>query len=125
MTAEPMSGKQAADGAMEFPISAEDAGARLDKWLSERIESLTRTRLKAMIEEGALARNGETFIDPSWKIREGELFTLTIPPVEAPDPKPEKIDLDIRYGNGRWSGFRSGPRPRQPRPVIHLVATLS
>jgi len=41
MTAEPMSGKQAADGAMEFPISAEDAGARLDKWLSERIESLT------------------------------------------------------------------------------------
>ena len=31
--------------------------------------SLTRTRLKALIEGGALTRNGEVFNDPSWKIR--------------------------------------------------------
>ncbi|HOP18877.1 MAG TPA: RluA family pseudouridine synthase [Parvularculaceae bacterium] len=137
MATEPDSGKQAGGNAQEFPVTPEDVGARLDKWLSERIENLTRTRLKAMIEEGALSRNGETFIDPSWKIREGELFTLTIPPVEAPVPKPEKIDLDIRYedddiivvnkpaglvvhpASGNWSGTLVNAL------IAHCGATLS
>lgn len=80
-----------------FEIAAEDSGARLDKWLSEQIEGLTRTRLKALIEDGALVRNGERFTDPSWKMREGEHFVLTIPEVAAPTPKPENIPLDVAY----------------------------
>lgn len=81
----------------DFAIGADDAGARLDKWLSERLEDLTRTRLKALIEGGALARGGETFTDPSWKLREGEAYRLTVPPVADPTPKPEAIPLDVVY----------------------------
>lgn len=81
----------------EFLITEEDAGARLDKWLSERLEGLTRTRLKALIENGALARNGETLIDPSHKLRVDESYRLTVPPVADPTPKPEVIPLDIAY----------------------------
>ena len=81
----------------DFLIAAEDAGARLDKWLSERLEGLTRTRLKALIEGGALARNGEAFNDPSWKLREGETLRLTLPPVADPTPKPEAIPLEVVY----------------------------
>lgn len=81
----------------DFLIIEEDAGARLDKWLSERLEGLTRTRLKALIEDGALARNGETLIDPSHKLREGETYRLTVPPVADPTPKPEAIPLDVVY----------------------------
>jgi 23S rRNA pseudouridine1911/1915/1917 synthase len=92
------SGKQAAPGERrEFAIGPEDAGARLDKWLSERFEDLTRSRLKALIEGGALARDGAVFTDPSWKLRAGEAFVLEIPAVEAPAPRGEAMPLDIRY----------------------------
>ena len=46
------------DGVFTFHIEPDYAGGRLDKWLSEVIESLTRTRLKALIEGGALTRDG-------------------------------------------------------------------
>lgn len=82
---------------IDLVASDDDSGARLDKWLSERLDGLTRSRLKALIEKGALARNGEAFTDPSWRIRPGDRFTLTPPPVEAPAPKGEAIPLDVRY----------------------------
>ena len=84
-------------GRYAFTISPDHAGARLDKWLSEQIESLTRTRLKALIEGGALTKNGEPFIDPSWKLRQNEEIVLETPAVTAPVPKPENIPLDIAY----------------------------
>ena len=86
---------ETADAAHRFRIGADDAGARLDKWLSEIIESLTRTRLKALIEGGALTRNGTVFTDPSWKLRKGEDYCLTIPAPADPAPQGEAIPLDI------------------------------
>ena len=80
-----------------FSIGPEDAGARLDKWLSERLEGLTRTRLKALIEGGALARDGAAFADPSWKLRAGETYRLVVPPPADATPKPEAIPLDVVY----------------------------
>lgn len=100
MTSNSDSGKQAEAGRREFAVGPEDAGARLDKWLSERLEDLSRSRLKALMEKGALSRNGAAFADPSWKIRAGEVFTLDIPPLEAPAPRPETIALDIRFEDG-------------------------
>jgi len=78
-------------------ISADYAGIRLDKWLSDAIEGLTRSRIKTLIEGGALSRNGTIFKDVSWKMREGETYHLVIPPIEDPMPKGESIPLDVRY----------------------------
>ena len=98
MTTAPQSGKPGAPGdSLSFTVAADDVGARLDKWLSDRIPDLTRSRLKALIETGALARDGAAFTDPSWKIREGEEFRLTPPPVEPAIPQAEAIPLDIYY----------------------------
>lgn len=83
-----------------FAAGAHDAGARLDKWLSERAGGLTRTRLKALIEEGALARDGEVFTDPSWKLREGENYSLTIPALVPAIPRAEAIPLDVKFEDG-------------------------
>jgi len=85
------------DGAFRFTAAGEDAGARLDKWLSARVEGLTRSRLKALIEGGALEKDGAAFDDPSWKMRAGEAFVLTPPPVEAPEPKGENIPLEVLF----------------------------
>ncbi|MEL6212571.1 MAG: RluA family pseudouridine synthase [Pseudomonadota bacterium] len=81
----------------EFEIDEESAGARLDKWLSEQIATLTRTRLKALIEDGALRRDDAVFIDPSWRMRRGERYALVVPEVAAPTPKPEDIPLDVAF----------------------------
>lgn len=81
----------------DFAVDPDNAGARLDKWLSERIENLTRTRLKALIEEGALARNGEVFTDPSWKLRDGDALRLVVPAPEDPTPAGEAIPLDVKF----------------------------
>lgn len=97
MTADGETLKPDASGAYEFAIGEDGAGARLDKWLSEKIPALTRTRLKALIEDGALTRGGVPFRDPSWKLRKGETYVLTPPPVADPAPKPEAIPLDIVY----------------------------
>jgi len=95
---EPQAPQAAREGGVHvFAISADDAGARLDKWLSERLDGLTRTRLKALIENGALARDEQAFADPSWKLRAGETYRLTLPPVADPAPKAEAIPLDVAY----------------------------
>ncbi|MGE0408044.1 MAG: RluA family pseudouridine synthase [Amphiplicatus sp.] len=98
MTAPQDSGKPAR--VFDVAADAEDSGARLDKWLSERLEGLTRSRLKALIEGGALAKDGDIFTDPSWKLRAGEHFTLTTPAVAPAVPRGEAIALDILYEDG-------------------------
>ena len=81
----------------DFAAGPDDAGARLDKWLSERIEILTRTRLKALIEDGALAKDGAAFTDPSWKLRDGEAIRLIVPAAADPTPLGEAIPLDVVF----------------------------
>ncbi len=78
-------------------VHADYAGARLDKWLSEVAEGLTRTRIKSLIDAGALCRNGAVFTDVSWKVREGEIYVLTPPPVAPAAPAGEAITLDVRF----------------------------
>ncbi|MFC4725576.1 RluA family pseudouridine synthase [Glycocaulis abyssi] len=74
-----------------------DAGERLDRWMAAQWPELSRSRCKALIEGGALAVNGETLADPSAKVREGHIYTLTMPALEPAVPKPENIPLDILH----------------------------
>ncbi len=80
-----------------FTVGSDYAGTRLDKWLSDAADGLTRSRVKALIEDGAVSRNGAVFTDVSWKIRAGESYSLTMPPVEPAEPKAEAIALDVFY----------------------------
>jgi len=80
-----------------FTVASDYAGTRLDKWLSDAADGLTRSRVKALIEGGALSRNGAVFTDVSWKIRDGETYALTIPPLETAEPAGEAIALDVYY----------------------------
>lgn len=90
-------------GAYSFVVDEAAAGARTDKWLSSQISALTRTRIKALIEEGALLRDGApqnpatAMTDPSWKLRLGEAYRLTPPPAADPAPQPEAIPLTVIY----------------------------
>ena len=80
-----------------FTVDPDYAGGRLDKWLSDQLETVTRSRLKTLIDGGFLTRDGEVFTNASWKLRIGETYKLEIPPAVAPQPKGEDIPLDICF----------------------------
>jgi 23S rRNA pseudouridine1911/1915/1917 synthase len=82
---------------LTLTVNADHAGTRLDKWLSDAAEGLTRTRIKALIEAGALTRGGAPFTDGSWKVKAGETFVLDVPAPAPAAPQPEAIPLDVRY----------------------------
>ncbi|MEM6627102.1 MAG: RluA family pseudouridine synthase [Pseudomonadota bacterium] len=79
-------------------IAGEDAaGARLDKWLSEEVEDLSRSRAKALIEQGVLTLNGAQLTDPRAKIVASGVYVLARPAPVAATPLPEDIPLDILF----------------------------
>lgn len=82
-----------------FPIAAEDAGRRLDAVLAARPEAqgagLSRTRLKALIEAGAVAIDGAPVRDAGHKVKAGQRIDITVPAAEEPVPQGEAIPLAI------------------------------
>lgn len=82
---------------LTLTVDADHAGTRLDKWLSEAAAGLTRTRIKALMDAGALTRNGAPFGDGSWKVRSGETYALAVPAPAPAGPRAEVIALDVRY----------------------------
>lgn len=78
---------------------AEQGGARVDKYLSEKTP-YSRSRIAALIKDGAVLEDGETLSSADKKVRAGAVYTIAEP---APVPDvfaPEDIALDIVYEDG-------------------------
>lgn len=85
------------DAPIELTIPFKMVGMRLDKYLSTAWPQFSRTRLKALIEQGQVRMNDALMVDASYKVRGGEVIELNEPaPIDA-DPIPENIPLDIVY----------------------------
>jgi 23S rRNA pseudouridine1911/1915/1917 synthase len=76
---------------------AEAAGGRLDKWLPEAFPDISRSRARALVEEGRLTIDGRLETDPRAKVIAGALYALETPAAEGADAQPEAIPLDILY----------------------------
>lgn len=79
------------------PALPEETGARLDKWLSGRLPDFSRTRIKALIEQGQVVSAPATITDPSYKVKGGQSFTITVPPDRPADPEAQEIALVVIY----------------------------
>ncbi|HTR23586.1 MAG TPA: RluA family pseudouridine synthase [Terriglobales bacterium] len=85
----------------EFPLtlsaSSEDAGKRLDQFLTAQIPDVSRARLQQLIEKGEVLVN-DAATKASLRLRGDENITITGPPQIAPlRAMAEKIPLDIVY----------------------------
>ena len=82
-------------------IAADEAGERLDRVLArhfaDRPTALSRSRLKALIEAGAVVLDGKTIRDPSHRVNSGDAISVDVPPPQEAKPKPEPIPLTIAY----------------------------
>ncbi len=80
----------------QFDINAESVGARLDVFLSENIEGITRSHAQKLLADGAVLVNGAP-ANKNYKLRIGDRIVLTLPELEPCEAKPENIPIDIVY----------------------------
>ena len=79
-------------------VAGEDADGRLDAWLAAELEpDLSRSRIKALIEAGAVTVNGVKAKQAKHKIHPGDRVELEMPEPEDADPEGENIPLEILY----------------------------
>ncbi|MGB1357602.1 MAG: RluA family pseudouridine synthase [Candidatus Puniceispirillaceae bacterium] len=99
------------------------SGDRLDRFLASSLtsdEPLSRTRVKALILDGAVTEDGEVASDPSQTVRAGATYVLTLPPVRDARPVAQDIPLDILYEDSdlividKPVGMVVHPGPGQP-----------
>jgi len=80
-----------------YDISSEDAGRRLDQYLTGQIPDVSRARVQQIIEQGKVLVNGSGE-KPSYKLRSGDRILLTGPAGREPlRAIPEEIPLDVVY----------------------------
>ncbi len=78
-------------------VSGTEAGVRLDKWLSTHIAELSRSRIQALLAAGRVQQDGRTIDDASYRVKPGDAFYVTVPPLADAAPQPEAIPLSVVY----------------------------
>ncbi len=69
----------------------------LARHLAEPPAALSRSRLKVLIEQGAVALDGQTIRDPSHRVNSGAEIVVAVPPAEPAKPAAEPIPLQVVY----------------------------
>jgi 23S rRNA pseudouridine1911/1915/1917 synthase len=89
------------EGEFSVTIDAELAGERLDRALAHAVETaglaLSRTRIKALLEEGRVTLDGARASDAGGKLREGQRLVVDVPPPTPAEPEGEDIPLAIVF----------------------------
>lgn len=78
-------------------VAPEDAGQRLDKFLSGQVEDLSRSRIQTLLEAGHITRNGTPVATASLKVKEGEAYQVHLPETEPSEIIAVEMALDIVF----------------------------
>lgn len=81
---------------LEFIVSADQATQRLDRFLASQLPELSRTRLQTLVDEGRVQVGGAT-VKPSYRVEEGEVISVEVPPPPAAAVEAEPISLEVLY----------------------------
>ncbi|MET0554009.1 MAG: RluA family pseudouridine synthase [Vicinamibacteria bacterium] len=80
---------------------ADEAGVRLDRFLARQLPALSRARLQALIEEGAVRVDGGS-AKASQRLRAGAVVDLTVPEPAPAVPLPEDLPLAVVHDDPRF-----------------------
>jgi 23S rRNA pseudouridine1911/1915/1917 synthase len=124
----------AAQEAIRVTIGLAQSGERLDRallaMLSVSLPSLSRTRLKALIESGAVHADADfrPVTDPSQRVRPGQTFAIIIPEARPLIVEGQHIPLDIVYEDAdvivvdKPAGMVVHPAPGNPdRTLVNAL----
>ncbi len=77
-------------------FTIEKGGERIDKYLSEQLEDMTRSHIQKLIKENMVRVNGMA-VKSNFKLSASDQIEVEIPELKEPNILPENIPLDILY----------------------------
>lgn len=80
----------------EYKIRQDEQNIRLDKIIASIYNSISRTSVQRLIEEGKILVN-EKQEKPSYKVNEGDIIKIEKEEPQEIDLKPQEIPIDIIY----------------------------
>ena len=80
----------------EYKIGPEEENIRLDKIIANIDNSISRTSVQRLIEEGKILVNKKQE-KPSYKVNEGDIIKIEKEEPQEIDLKPQEIPIDIIY----------------------------
>ncbi len=80
----------------ELVVSADEAGVRIDRYLTSVLAGESRSQIQRLIKDGKVTIGGRT-VASNRVVREGDTIAVEIPEPVSAAPEPEDLDLDIVY----------------------------
>lgn len=101
----------------EFVAAEGDAGTRLDKFLTEKLKTKTRSAVQRYIEDGNVKINQDKTVTKNYRLYVNDIIALTIPqPVEL-TIEAQDIPLDIVYED-EWLLVVNKPKGMVVHPAV-------
>ena len=81
---------------LNYQVSDGQSGIRIDRYLSEMNEELSRSYIQKLLKEQKITVNGSA-VKANYKVQEGDEISVAVSDIKEPDILPEDIPLDILY----------------------------
>lgn len=134
-----MVGAKTTDKGESFTVrtASHDAGERLDRLLAGGVPELSRSRIKSLILAGQVGLGGATITDPSYRVKPGESFVISVPQPVPAEPRGQDIALTVVHEDDalividKAAGMVVHPAPGNPDQTLvnalihHCGASLS
>ena len=82
--------------AFTLSVEAENTGRRLDQFIAEELDAMSRNAVQKLIEQAHVLVNQKP-AKANYKLRQGDLISVFVPEPENMAIEPEPIPLDIAY----------------------------
>ncbi len=114
-----------------YKFNTTSSGTRLDRFISQNIEGVSRTQIQKLIEQGKVFVNG-VIQKSSYKLEAGDQVELAVPSPEACRLTPESIPLEIVYADhdllviNKPAGLTVHPAPGHPsHTLVNAVLAIN
>jgi len=82
--------------AHSFAVTPDEAGKRLDKFLTGQLPDMSRVSVQALLRSGHVTdAQGATIKEGAHRVKPGEVYNVVVPEPQPAAPAPEPIALDV------------------------------
>ena len=80
----------------QFSVSEEDAGVRIDRYLSDQYQEVSRSYLQKLLKDEAVLVGGKP-VKSNYKVNTGDKIEVSMPEAVEPEIEAEELNLDVLY----------------------------
>ena len=93
----PANSGPSSSGPIRIVVPSGHAGERVDRFLADTIGTISRSRVKTLIDEGRLSGDAGPVTQPAELVRAGGTYVLELPESAAATPQPQAIPFPILF----------------------------